>query len=1133
MDSVITERKSFSKQHCPYGDYSPTKKDAKPSSIRWNPFALTIRSRRHLVSKSFILRILIIIALAVFMAFMSSSPFAPTLDSDADFSSDDFSLAVAGKPSGSHDAEIEALDLQGAAHDSIFMDEYKTFQSVEVTRQEAQFNQFLLSMPPNPSIPVQTTPNRIYSSDEVASFFLAERLRYVKLTGFSYCSMLNNSVFDALVAVLPLGGSIAAKNPAASTLTQLIDDTARAINAFIKNVFPDVSPVDAKRYACYAAAEGNNPSANLTDDRLLVTVDPEAYFSPILPSIKKTKPISAKPRYLIAYMILVSNPQGINQLSMLLDVLDDGNAIILLQVDKGVPNLIQRVERDLKKRERQKPSGPINIHLSSYAFTHVPSHISTIFANLNGFWELADLADWDFVINLSTFDWPLRNNENIYHHLKKHPGAIWIDYWSDSKTFAQNALRPHFSDSGSKYIKHPPEVGITSYPFPHWSSFKQMEWMILSRDAVNHMRFNRAAVNFLAFMEHTSNPEETFFINVLYNSKKFRDKIICDKKRYVRSPKYSPNDETSVWIGWSDRYIFNSLNKNLEAEFFFMRPFNALGEFFGETKLLEWIRVNHLEIDTSRTCYKEQLGYRDECISTIVSTVADKNTVILVPVNEFYMPMAANLRCSLRNLGIRNIVFWSIDIHTHDKLSQEGYISYFEPTIRGWNGHYWADSADFVTILRTRAKIILQLLEAGFNVVSLDADTVVRNDFRETFRQLTESGGFADILAGIDEKRIVAGTSKVVRPPNPNTGIMYFRNTSNTKLFLKHVMRRLAYDKTLRFADVIAELFAQPRFVVWTGIGLVNDGNALNKDDDTSGGSNSIVGQLKSIIGFGKTKGFQARQANDQRIRVHYLDQFSYMSGPLFFEEGEYFPIYHSEYAMIHANGEKQPDESFKSKNLWFLAADSLNLCIEPTTNVEPSNVITDGDVSGDEFAKTPIGHTKAALKLGNQLGQQQIPQTDKSPLVGRVGIDIDANGKPMPKGDDKSLNYNLAVQNAVELKKKKIIELSKSMNATRKKGSKELDQQTKGLLAANKTGLRVNGSDFRRNSSGNGLKNGTRRIQGDELIQISKNLIEAGSKAEAEDKKGVDYVELISKKKETENNNVTVVAKKGDNAKL
>lgn len=82
-------------------------------------------------------------------------------------------------------------------------------------------------------------------------------------------------------------------------------------------------------------------------------------------------------------------------------------------------------------------------------------------------------------------------------------------------------MRPHLGNAQLDAVYHPKELSITAWPFPHWQTYKQMQWMILSVGAIDYLRTDPKVLKYLATMEHAFMPEEAFFatgkINQLIN----------------------------------------------------------------------------------------------------------------------------------------------------------------------------------------------------------------------------------------------------------------------------------------------------------------------------------------------------------------------------------------------------------------------------------------------------------------------------------------------------------------------------------------------------------------------------------------------------------------------------------------
>lgn len=81
---------------------------------------------------------------------------------------------------------------------------------------------------------------------------------------------------------------------------------------------------------------------------------------------------------------------------------------------------------------------------------------------------------------------------------------------------ASRLMRPHIGNKHHINNYHPPELGITDWYFNFWQPFKQLQWMILSPEAIDHFRTNHIALNYLASMEHAYMPEESFFATGIF-----------------------------------------------------------------------------------------------------------------------------------------------------------------------------------------------------------------------------------------------------------------------------------------------------------------------------------------------------------------------------------------------------------------------------------------------------------------------------------------------------------------------------------------------------------------------------------------------------------------------------------------
>jgi Core-2/I-Branching enzyme len=126
---------------------------------------------------------------------------------------------------------------------------------------------------------------------------------------------------------------------------------------------------------------------------------------------------------------MIQETNGFGQLKEIVNLLDDSTGIILIHVDTKDPLLYKYASEFVEKR---KASG--SVFLAKNRYRTIPGHVSILYTQLSGYFELLDLADWDYVINLSNFDWPLRHTAAIHKTLDEFPGYSYIDFYVDTGT---------------------------------------------------------------------------------------------------------------------------------------------------------------------------------------------------------------------------------------------------------------------------------------------------------------------------------------------------------------------------------------------------------------------------------------------------------------------------------------------------------------------------------------------------------------------------------------------------------------------------------------------------------------------------------------------------------------------------
>lgn len=209
---------------------------------------------------------------------------------------------------------------------------------------------------------------------------------------------------------------------------------------------------------------------------------------------------------------MVKNGIGLESIKHVIDILDDGLAIFLIHIDKKYANIDQRSLGWLASRK--------NVFRTKNSISGQWGHSSLVFIEMNGFFELLDLARWDYVINLSGMDFPFRRNQDIHDYLQapERINHTWVQYYCGSiedkerrlhsLTFKLSKLRGQGTRRSGIRIK---QLHRPMYQFDHYC--KGSQWMILDRTTVQDIRNEQKTFDLLAFMEHTWIPDESFFPN--------------------------------------------------------------------------------------------------------------------------------------------------------------------------------------------------------------------------------------------------------------------------------------------------------------------------------------------------------------------------------------------------------------------------------------------------------------------------------------------------------------------------------------------------------------------------------------------------------------------------------------------
>lgn len=191
------------------------------------------------------------------------------------------------------------------------------------------------------------------------------------------------------------------------------------------------------------------------------------------------------------------------------------------------------------KRSGKKLLAEIKKFLSTFPNAYIlPSEsvlwggYSMVNAELRGIQELLKRSlDWQFFINLSGQDFPIKSQKYIHSYLKKHLGKDFI------RVFDQRVTRPETLTRVENYVTEA-EGSITSIPIQKRPFLKDVipyighQWMILNRSFCEFLIHSTEVTRFKEFYQNTYIADEGFFQTVLMNTS-YHSTLINDDKRTI------------------------------------------------------------------------------------------------------------------------------------------------------------------------------------------------------------------------------------------------------------------------------------------------------------------------------------------------------------------------------------------------------------------------------------------------------------------------------------------------------------------------------------------------------------------------------------------------------------------------
>jgi len=447
----------------------------------------------------------------------------------------------------------------------------------------------------------------------------------MRLNGFRGCTCLENATFFSDLKLQIDNDEFELTPSTASRVIRYIDSAAREIvnrPRWNQNIFQRRTQITEDYYEdlfmrsiCFTVAHGildreewkgfvKRDSSRLEEKgmhggRFLRTIDtdvalPFLNYYPAKSSKEKSwhnlglpfhkhhvkQTFVKKPHYNLAYVLIVSD--GTDNVMALIDALAHPTAFIYIHIDLAA-------SADFRNRITDFVRDRPHIVIMPNPFSASWAHISLVWVEIRAYFDLLDRIDFDYVINLSDSDYPLKSAPAIYKNLERRSGSNWV-WWLDDKPDQikwrtedmyhcqppwRDGQAPHLTeaqkltrcvwDVGSKMGQRP-WTGLNElYPY-RW---KSAQWKILHRDTIEALRKSEAFKLLLIWGENMWVPDEMLFATWI-NTSPFADRTFRDPKRLIR------------WTAWAFPYRWTSSDEDLIMEwqqhFYFIRKVNVTGD---------------------------------------------------------------------------------------------------------------------------------------------------------------------------------------------------------------------------------------------------------------------------------------------------------------------------------------------------------------------------------------------------------------------------------------------------------------------------------------------------------------------------------------------------------------------------
>lgn len=278
--------------------------------------------------------------------------------------------------------------------------------------------------------------------------------------------------------------------------------------------------------------------------------------------------------------LLSLNGRSTRQIFRLLRAIYDQHHYYLIHVDQRMDFLKDELKKFISKYSQD------NIALTSWSYSTIWGGASLLEMHLTAMQELIHVRtgwDWQFLINLSESDYPIKPVKELARHLAKHPEASFLKFFKTTyATFANNqAFEFAFLQCENRMWR----VGKRKAPLGIQFSGGS-DWFCLNRAFVDYVVNGRDELltNLKRYYRYSLLPSESFFHTLYLNSHFCTQSVVDNHLKLVnwkRNRGCNCQHKASVdWCGCSPNFLtlddLETLDNLSNRPIFFVRKVDPL-----------------------------------------------------------------------------------------------------------------------------------------------------------------------------------------------------------------------------------------------------------------------------------------------------------------------------------------------------------------------------------------------------------------------------------------------------------------------------------------------------------------------------------------------------------------------------